>query len=122
MMPRGGPRPAKRKVNVRRYEQVKELDARTLEGKTERRTIRELTAHVGGDPTVPQRILIRRAARLLVMVELMEVKLIENDESSDWASRQILAWVNALRLIMVALGLERRQQAKTLTAYISKAA
>jgi hypothetical protein len=118
-MPRGGPRPAKRKVNVRRYAQVKELDARTLEGKTERQTIRELTAHVGGNPTFPQRILIARAARLLVMIELMEKKLIENDESSDWASRQILAWINSLRLIMVAIGVDRPQQApKTLQAYI----
>jgi hypothetical protein len=103
-MPPGGARPVKRKVNVRRYEAVKELDARTLEGRTERRAIRELTAHVGGVPTYPQEILIRRAARLLVMVELMEKKLIENDEASDFSSRQLLAWINSLRRTIEALG------------------
>jgi hypothetical protein len=110
VMPKGGARPAKRKVNVRRYFQVKELDARTLEGKTERRALRELTAHLGGNPTFPQEVLIRRAARLLVMIELMEKRLIESDEMSDFASRQILAWVNTLRRTLEALGLQRPQQ------------
>jgi hypothetical protein len=120
VMPKGGPRPARRKVNVRRYSQVKELDARTLEGKTERRTIRELTRHVGGSPTFPQEVLIGRAARLLVMVELMEKRLIESDELNDFASRQILAWVNTLRRTLEALGLERPQQAPKRLADVLK--
>jgi hypothetical protein len=96
---------------VRRFAVGRELDARTLEGKTERRAIRELTAHLGGDPTFPQEVLIRRAARLLVMVEYMERHLIESDEMSDWASRQILAWTNTLRRTLEALGMDRPQLA-----------
>jgi hypothetical protein len=110
-MPSGGPRPAKRKINVRRFAVGRELDARTLEGKSERRAIQELTAHVGGNPTFPQEVLIRRAARLLVMVEYMERHLIETDEMSDWASRQMLAWVNTLRRTLEALGMDRPQRA-----------
>jgi hypothetical protein len=110
-MPSGGPRPAKRKINLRRFAVGRELDARTLEGKTERRAIRELTEHVGGNPTFPQQVLITRAARLLVMVEHMERHLIESDEMSDWASRQMLAWVNTLRRTLQALGMDRPQRA-----------
>jgi len=110
-MPSGGARPARRKINVRRFAVGRELDARTLEGKSERRAIQELTAHVGGNPTFPQEVLIRRAARLLVMVEYMERHLIESDEMSDWASRQMLAWINALRRILEALGMDRPQRA-----------
>jgi hypothetical protein len=109
-MPSGGARPARRKINVRRFAVGRELDARTLEGKSERRAIQELTAHVGGNPTFPQEVLIRRAARLLVMVEYMERHLIESDEMSDWASRQMLAWINALRRILEALGMDRPQR------------
>jgi hypothetical protein len=109
-MPSGGPRPAKRRINVRRFAVGRELDARTLEGKSERRAIQELTAHVGGNPTFPQEVLIRRAARLLVMVEYMERHLIESDEMSDWASRQMLAWVNTLRRTLEALGMDRPQR------------
>jgi hypothetical protein len=69
-----------------------------------------LTAHVGGNPTFPQEVLIRRAARLLVMVEYMERHLIESDEMSDWASRQMLAWVNTLRRTLEALGMDRPQR------------
>jgi hypothetical protein len=118
VMPQGGPRPARRKVKLSRPEQCRELDGRTLEGKTERRVIRELTAHVG-TPTFPQKVLIRRAARLVTVIEVMEQKLVENDEVSDWASRQFLAWVNTLRQILVALGVQRTQPAPTsLKSYV----
>jgi hypothetical protein len=105
---RGGSRPAVRKVQGLRYALGRQLDARTAEGRIEREAIEELTDHVGGNPTFPQRILIRRAARLLVMVE--EVHLIASDEMSDWASRQVIAWSNSLRRTLEALGLNYAQR------------
>jgi hypothetical protein len=105
----GGPRPAVRRL-VRRYEQTKTIDARTLEGRTEKSAIRDLIEHVGGCPSVPQKILIVRAARLLVLTEAMEERMMHGGEIGDWAGRQTLAWINTLRRTLEALGLERAQQ------------
>ena len=44
-----------------------ELDGRLVEAREEKRIIADLTRHVG-QPTIPQKILIKRAARLLVML------------------------------------------------------
>ena len=68
--------------------------------------IRELTRHVGS-PSITQQILIRRSARLLIMVGQLERRLIEQNDIGDLASRQICALHNSLRLSLQALGFER---------------
>jgi hypothetical protein len=98
-----------------------QLDQRTAEAIEERRIVRELTEHVGR-PTAPQRILIRRAARALVIVTLLERRTIENpNDFGDLALRQLCALTNSARLALQALGFARpEQQAPALVDYIGK--
>ena len=114
------PGPAKKPLSpLTKRSRHQRLDGRTFAGRTERRVVRELTAHVGGQPSAPERILIARAARLVMVIEMLERRLIEKGEVSDHSGRQILAWVNSLRLIMQALGLERpSQQPASLRSYL----
>ena len=66
---------------------------------------RELIQDLGGHPTVAQKTLIRRAS-------FMEMRLRRSEQASNdgWAlpDAVILAWINAQRLALCALGLERR--------------
>jgi hypothetical protein len=51
-----------------------------------------------------QRILIMRAARLVVVIEMLEKQIIESEVVGDHAGRQVLAWHNTLRLVMQTIG------------------
>jgi hypothetical protein len=86
------------------------LDQRTLEARREREILNELIAHVGGKPSAPQKLLISRAARLAVTIELMERRMLESGEFGDLAGRQVIAWTNSLRMILALLGVERPEQ------------
>ena len=99
---------------------LRRLDGRTREGQREREVIAELTAHLGGKPTTPQLILVQRVAKLLVVIELLERRLIEKGEVSDFAGRQYLAWVNTLRLLLQLIGIERSEQAPARLAEVLK--
>src|SRR5919106_7042987 len=102
---RGGARQAKRKQSLWSSRGFAELDGRLLEAREEKRLIRELTRHVG-TPSITQEVLIKRAARLLIMLSQLEVRMIQNNELGDLAGRQIVALHNALRLTLNALGLK----------------
>lgn len=80
--------------------------------------IRMLTEHVGGRPSITQEVLIRRAARLLIMIGQLEIRMIENNELGDLGGRQIIALHNALRLSLAALGLDKVDKPATLKAYV----
>jgi hypothetical protein len=110
-MPSGGPRIAKRpRPWGPRKNRFRQIDGRLYEGHLERRTIRDLTAHLGGDLTPPQQILVETAAKLVVVLDILSVNLVTKGEIGDFASRQILAYVGHLRRILETLGLERPQQ------------
>jgi hypothetical protein len=109
-MARGGPRFASRKLTMYSRRPLAALDGRTLEARRERQILADLSAHVGDAPSAVQKILIARAARLLVMVEVMERRLIERGETGDLAGRQVIAWTNSLRQVLALLGIERPQQ------------
>jgi hypothetical protein len=118
IVPSGGPRLVKRKQPLWRYRGFAELDGRSNEAREEKRLIRELTAHVG-NPTAVQRILIKRSARLLIMIMQLEVRMIEGNKLGDLGGRQVVALHNALRLSLSALGMEKGEQTpRTLTAYL----
>jgi hypothetical protein len=88
-----------------------ELDQRTAEALEERRIIEALTAHVGNNPTAPQQIMIRRAARVLIMVTLLERRVIENPgDFGDLALRQLCALSNSARLAMQAIGFDQPER------------
>jgi hypothetical protein len=120
-MPKGGPRIAKRQRPwTGKQNRFRQIDGRLYEGKLERRTIRELTAHLGGDLTPPQEILVRQAAKLMVTLDILGVELVDKGEVSDFASRRYLAWVGALRRMLETLGIERPQQAPQRLADVLK--
>jgi hypothetical protein len=83
------------------------------EGRLERRTIRDLTDHLGGDLTAPQQILVEQSAKLVVVLDILAVEMISKGDVGDFNSRRYLAWVGHLRRILESLGLERSQQQPT---------
>ena len=109
-MARGGPRFASRKLSIWSRRPLAAIDRRTLEGRREKEVEAELVAHVGGSPSAVQKILIARAARLTVVIELLERQVVEHGEVADLAGRQILAWIGTLSRILKLLGVERPQQ------------
>jgi hypothetical protein len=110
-MPRGGPRVAKHGIGLWSKRDFYALDGRLLEAREEKRLINMMAAHVG-TPTVLQQLLIRRAARLLIIIGILERRVIESPdkELGDLACRQLIAFHNALRLTFGALGLEKAEE------------
>ena len=106
---RGGRRQAQRKLSLWSKRGFFELDGRLMEAREERRIVDQLVQHVGR-PSIPQAILIRRAARLLLMIGQLERRVIEGNDLGDLSGRQICALHNALRLSLSALGLERAEK------------
>ena len=84
------------------------LDGRRREAKRIQATVTELTEHVGGNPSPVQRRLIERAAWLEFHMDSMDVKALEHGVISERDGREYLAWLNAYRRTLVALGLESR--------------
>jgi hypothetical protein len=115
----GGPRVAKRHLSLWSKRDFYAIDGRLLEAREEKRLVNMMTAHVG-TPSVLQQLLIRRAARLLIVIGLLERRVIEHPdkELGDLACRQLIAFHNALRLTFGALGLEAGEVPKTLQAYL----
>ena len=58
-----------------------QIDGRSREGRFLRAAEAELIAHVGGSPSFTQRLLIRRAARAMLRLELFDAKL----QSGNWS-------------------------------------
>jgi hypothetical protein len=56
------------------------ISGTSREGKFLRRVEAELTQHVGGCPSFPQTLLIRRVSRAMLRLELMDSKL----DGPDW--------------------------------------
>ena len=85
----------------------------------------ELTRHVG-KPNSVQRVLIERAARLSLYIEMMDAKAFEAGTMSERDSRQYLAWVNALRLCLREIAIDEATAAKaessSLADYVKAAA
>jgi hypothetical protein len=82
------------------------MDWRSREGKVLVAARAELTAHVGGKPNNVQKVLIERAARLTLYIELMDAEALKAGTMTERNSRQYLAWVNALRLCLRELGVK----------------
>jgi hypothetical protein len=101
------------------------LDWRSREAKVLVAARRELTAHVGGSPNSVQRVLIERASRLMLYLEMMDAKAFEAGSLTEHDSRVYLAWVGALRLCLREIGIDEAPSAKgeaTLADYVKAAA
>jgi hypothetical protein len=108
-LPRGAYSQKQRRLSLWSMRGYCELDGRLVEAREEKRVIRALSEHVGA-PTVTQRILIKRAARLLIMLGQLERRMIEANSLGDMGGRQVVALHNALRLSLQAIGLERAEK------------
>ena len=66
-----------------------------------------LTAHVGGAPSAPQRVLIQRAAWLQLHLAQLDAQLINKGGiATGHDTNQYLAWSNGLARLLNQLGLD----------------
>jgi hypothetical protein len=88
-----------------RPDKLQIVDGRLAEGKLMARVRAELTEHLGGKPTAPQRILIDRAAALSLRLHLMDRESVRSGQMSERNGRQYLAWSNSLTRVLNQIGL-----------------
>ena len=99
------------------------LDGRRREAKQIQATVAELTEHVGGTPSPVQRRLIERVAWLEFHMDAMDAKALERGVISERDGREYLAWLNAYRRTLVALGLGgKRAEVPELRTYLANRA
>lgn len=84
---------------------LRKLDGRTREARLVRALRDELTAHVGGKPSVTQKIIIDQAVELRLRLALMEASGGE-PEMSERNQVQYLAWHGCLVRCLTALGVK----------------
>jgi hypothetical protein len=82
------------------------LDGRTREAALMRQVRADLTEHVGGNPNAAQRVLIQRAVILALKCAQLDAAIIDGAELSLHATNHAIAWANALRRTIAALGVE----------------
>lgn len=100
------PPPAKpRRNDAARLPMRWAMKSRSREGELYRRICRDLRQHVGGSPSAAQEMLIGRIAWISVYLARFDERAMETGDLSDHASRQYLAWANALSRMLQALGL-----------------
>ena len=98
--------------HTRQHRLLEGLDWRSREGQTLIAARAELTAHVGGNPNNVQKVLIERAARLSLFIEMMDARALEAGTMTSHDSKMYLAWVNALRLCLREIGVDEAKPAK----------
>jgi hypothetical protein len=98
---------------------LSKLDGRTREANLMKRVREELYAHVGGKPTTTQRLLIERAVILSLRVAQIDAKILAGEPLTTHDSNFALAWNNALRRTLVALGSGAAARAPTLADHLA---
>jgi hypothetical protein len=81
------------------------IDGRSREGKFLRKCDAELVAQIGGEPSFAQSLLIRRAARALLQLEILDKKM----ATGNWTGhdgRTQSGLNNAVRLCLRELGVK----------------
>lgn len=105
-----------------RDESLVVLDDRTRADRVMKGVIRALSEQIG-DPTTAQGLLIQSAALKATRLSLLSEQLLTGAPPSEGSDHHALAWLNSLRLDLMALGLERRErQILDLNGYLKKAA
>jgi hypothetical protein len=101
--------PRSRKVGpFSRDRSLSTLDKRTKAGRILRSTLADLTAHVGGDPSAAEALLIQSAALKATRLFLLSEKLLNGAEIGADGDHHALAWLNSMRQDLTALGLAKR--------------
>jgi hypothetical protein len=83
----------------------RDLDGRSPEGRFLRHVEAALSQHVGGQPNFPQKLLIRRAARAMLRLELLDIKMAEGNWTEQ-DGRIFGGLNNAVRLCLRELGIK----------------
>jgi hypothetical protein len=81
------------------------VDGRSREGRLMRHLEAALTAHVGGSPSIVQRLLIERMVKVRMQLDLLDEKLTQG-EWTPHDSRTYGGLLNAYRLTARELGLK----------------
>lgn len=104
-LPRQGP--TGRKIGpYSRPDRWAKHDGRKTEGKILQEVREQLTRHVGGSPSITQRLLIERTAWLVLHISMLDGRALQDGGFSPHATKEYLAWANTLRRSLVALGLK----------------
>ena len=105
-----------------RDETLTALDHRTRAGRVMKGVIRQLVDQIGS-PTAAQSLLIQSAGLKATRLALLSEQLLDGTPPSEGSDHHALAWLNSLRLDLMALGLERRErQILDLNGYLKAAA
>lgn len=83
---------------------LRKLDGRSKEARLLRKVRADLTAHIGGRPTIAQKVLIERAAWMTLHLDMMDRKML-GGAPSERDARQYLAWSNTLTRAIAQLGI-----------------
>ena len=97
------------------------VDGRSRAGKLLRRVEAELLAQIPGEPTFAQKLLCRRAARAVWMLDELDMKLVEGRNWNACDSNTQGGLSNSLRLILRDLGIKAApaRPKPTLSSYLS---
>src|SRR5438105_14864700 len=98
---------------------IAKLDGRTREAILMRRVRVELTAHCGHTPSATQRLLIERAVMLSLKVAQIDAMILEGYPLTGHDNVHALAWNNALRRTLEALGKPAAQRTPSLSEYFA---
>ena len=92
-------------------ESLTNLDRRTVPARIMKTVVADLLAHIGDDVTAPQKLIIQAAGLKAVSLALLSDKLLTDENGlAEGGDHHALAWLNSLRLDLIALGLERRER------------
>jgi hypothetical protein len=81
-------------------------DGRTREARLVASLRAELIAHLGGSPSVAQRMMIDQACELQLRIAIMNRKFMQTAEFTEHDSRTFLAWNNSLTRLLARIGLK----------------
>jgi hypothetical protein len=98
---------------------LRKLDKRTREAGYMAWVRADLIAHVGGNPTIVQKMLIDRAAILSLRLAMADTKIIE-DRLTLCDNNHIVAWQNALTRVLRTLGVHRSGADINLANYVTE--
>lgn len=99
---------------------VLNADRRTREGAYAKAVRDNLTAHVGGEPSAAEQLLIDSTTVLAVVTSIMGNAILEDSADAPARTATFLAWNNTLRRNLEALGI--KSKAKALPAPLEYAA
>jgi hypothetical protein len=80
------------------------IDGRRAEARRLKEVRAELTAHVGGNPSTTQKMVIARIAMLTLRMELMDGRALKTGDMTEKDAREYLAWNNTVSRMLMQLG------------------